>query len=381
MYQMSKKGDLMKKIKLTDKDFSKMVKVPNDVTKYVDNKKGFYFSYSLRVILIFLSIFVIGYLSYICFRDSFTKEQKTELNYSEKAAMDYKIQTFADNPLGINSSDNYLAELVDQISTDVLYSYELDQNVDVKYSYFVEGVMELRDKENNGSFHKDSNVLVSKIEKELTNTNKIVINQNINLDYDYYYEKAKDIIDLAGASVGDITLKMYIEMSIKYAEFDDIVTKSSVVEVLIPLLDSQVSVKLVDDLNNKDTFVKVIKPELKNEPMLYAGISLLILDTIFLLVACSFVFRTTPKKSKYCILRDGLLQEYDRLIVNSRKMPKIHGHNIIDCYSFSELMDAQKMIEKPIIYFEIVKNQKCIFFLIDENDVYEYTLKECDIEY
>lgn len=371
----------MKKIKLTDKDFSKMVKVPNDNTKYVDNHKGFYLSYTLRVLLIFAGIIVLGCLSYKCFSDSFTKESKTELKYSEKAAVDYKVQTFADNPLGINSSDNYLAELVDQISTDIMYNYELDSNVDVKYSYYVEAVMELRSKENGKSFHNDSNMLVSKIEKELKNTNRITISQNINLDYDYYYEKAKSIIDLAGESLGELTLKMNVEMNIKYAGFEEPVVKNSVVEVLIPLLDSQVSVKLVDNLNNQDSFVHVVKPELTNEPMLYAGVSLLILDTIFFLTACSFVFRTTPKKSKYCILRDGLLQEYDRIIVNSRKMPKIHGHNIIECYSFSELMDAQRMVEKPIIYFEIVKNQKCIFFLIDEHDVYEFTLKECDIEY
>jgi len=371
----------MKKIKLTDKDFSKMTKVPNDNMKYVDNRKGFYLSYSLRIILIFLGVFVLGFLSYKCFTDSFTKETKTELNYSEKAAIDYKIQTFSDNPLGINSTDNYLAELVDQISTDVLYSFELDKDADVKYSYYVEAVMELRDKENNKAFHKDDNVLVSKIEKELDNTNKIVINQNINLDYDYYYEKAKSIIDLAGPSVGELTLRMNVDVSIKYSGFDEVVNKTSVVEVLIPLLDSQVSVKLVDDLNNKDAFTKVVKPELTNEAMLYAGVSLLIIDTIFFLTACSFIFKTTPKKSKYCILRDGLLQEYDRIIVNSRKMPKIHGHNIIDCYSFSELMDAQRMLEKPIIYFEIIKNQKCTFYLIDEKDVYEYTLKECDLEY
>jgi hypothetical protein len=44
-------------------------------------------------------------------------------------------------------------------------------------------------------------------------------------------------------------------------------------------------------------------------------------------------------------------------------------------------MDAQRMLEKPIIYFEIIKNQKCTFYIIDDKDVYEYTLKECDLEY
>ena len=44
-------------------------------------------------------------------------------------------------------------------------------------------------------------------------------------------------------------------------------------------------------------------------------------------------------------------------------------------------MDAQKLLKKPILYKDIVKDQKCIFVVVSDNDLYEFVLKEADIEY
>jgi hypothetical protein len=59
----------------------------------------------------------------------------------------------------------------------------------------------------------------------------------------------------------------------------------------------------------------------------------------------------------------------------------VEGQNIIDCYSFSELLDAQDTLKKPILYNEIVKNQKCIFLIVDGENVFRYVLKEVDLEF
>ena len=123
------------------------------------------------------------------------------------------------------------------------------------------------------------------------------------------------------------------------------------------------------------------KPKVVNTYLLYLGIVLMIVAVIVGLLVIAFIYSVTPKKSKYCALRDGILKDYGHIIVNSKRIPKIEKYNIIDCYSFSELLDAQKMIDKPIVYFEIVKNQKCMFFVVGENDIYKFVLKECDIDY
>ena len=57
------------------------------------------------------------------------------------------------------------------------------------------------------------------------------------------------------------------------------------------------------------------------------------------------------------------------------------GLNIIDCYSFSELLDAQDTLKKPILYSEIVKNQKCEFVIVDDKNAFRYVLKAVDLEF
>ncbi len=374
----------MAKHKLKDKDFANMERVHSDYRKYVDKDFHFYLSYGGRIALILIGVFVLGVLSYYCFRQSFSKESNDSLDYEIKTDLNYDVTLF-DNPMGIKNDGNTesnLSELVNDISNDIHYEYVTSSAVDVDATYYVEVKMVLKDSATNEIFYTNTYPLIEKDTKSVKNSRILKIDQNIQLDYDFYNEKAKEMAELATGEVnGRLVLLMHVDLSTKYDKFAKTVKKEDVVEVNVPLLSNQVSSKLVSEASKKDKYEEKAKPELVNEPMLYAGVALLILDTMFFLTGISFMFKSVPKKSKYCVLRDGLLKEHDSIIVNARKMPNIKGKNIIDCYSFSELVDAQKILEKPIIYYEIVKDQKCTFFIVGEDDIYEYTLKECDIEF
>ncbi len=370
--------------RVRDEEFASMKKIHSDANKYVNRDFHFYLSYGCRVALIFVGVFVLGILAYYCFKQSFSKTSKEVLNYNEKTTLDYNVELF-DNPLGITNSENvdsYLSELVDNISNNIHYEYRTDHEVTVNYKYNVDVTMELENTNTKKNFHKNTYSLIDEVNETVKNTKIIEINQNIRLDYDFFNDKAKEMEQLAEGTVsGNLIIKMYVKLVTNYEKFAKPVEKEEVIEVKVPLLSSQVSADLVSKDKNSDKYTEEAKPELVNEPMLYSGVALLIVDTVFLLTGISFVFRSTPKKSKYCRLRDGLLEEYGNIIVNVKKMPNIKGRNLMDCYSFGELMDAQRILDKPIIFYEIVKDQKCTFFIIGEGDIYEYTLKECDIEF
>lgn len=372
----------MKKVK--DIDFSKMEIVHKPSDKYVDKGVYFYCSYGLRILLMFMSIIIIGVVAYKCFNDSFSDSEEIKLRYDEKGHIDYNVLFFDNNLFengNLNPVDSYISDLVDNISTDFNYEYSFDELVDVKYSYYIVATMELKDI-NNNVVSKNEYQLMPKVAKEEKNIKTVKIVQNINLDYDYYNNLAKAIKDQYDLDlVGDMNVKMFIDTDVNYAHFDKNVSHEQVLDVNIPLLSAQVKAQLVNDVSNTDEYVEHKNPKLLVPLTLYLGITLLIVDTLFLLLALNFVFRTTPKKTKYCSLRDGLLRDYDRIIVNCKKLPNLEGYNIVDCYSFSELMDAQRLLEKPILYYEVIKNQKCVFVILGNNDAYRFTLKECDLEY
>ena len=376
---------MKKNTKVTDADFSKMKKVYRAGNRYVEKGFHLYFSYNLRIFMMFVVVFVVACISYKCFVDSYTEVEDVQLTYKEKANIDYNVKLLENNLFengNLNAVNGYISELIDDISTDFTYNYSLDKESSVKYSYYVTATMELKNNKDGSVISSKSDNLVEKTTKELDGVKEISIRQNVNLDYDHYNNIAKTVKDGYSMDVnGNLILKMYINIDTKNEVFEKDLSKTQVVEVNIPLLSSQVNASMVDKIDNEDVYIEHKNPVLKSESTLYVGVSLLILDIIYLMSGLAFMFRAKPKKSKYVRLRDGLLKDYDRVIVNSKNIPDTNGYNIIDCYSFSELMDAQRLLGKPIIYHEIVKNQKSVFIIIGDTDVYKFVLKECDIDF
>ena len=375
----------MKKGKVSNSEFEKMERVYSNNSNHIENKFYLYYSYTMRIIVMFMIIVFLGAITFLCFKKSFSDSSDISLAYEEKDDLEYKVSLLENNPFQegtLEPNGSYISDLIDNISADLFYKYKFDEDVDIKYSYYVDVNMVLRDKNTNSEISNKTYPLMEKIEKEEKNIKEINIDQNINLDYNYYNNMAKGIDDNYNLDLsGNLYLKMYIDTNVNYKGFDDVIKKIDVVEVKIPLLSSQVEIVKTSDLNKKDVYIKHINPELENEGALYIGVVLLILDTILLLMTLTFIYRSTPKKSRYRKVRDGLLREYNSKIVNSKNMPVLKEYNVIVCTSFSELLDAQRLLDKPIIYYEIVKDQKCVFVILGTNDAYKFTLKKCDIEY
>ncbi|MGN1370861.1 MAG: hypothetical protein ACI4XM_01070 [Candidatus Coprovivens sp.] len=381
---------MKKNLKVKDADFEKMKKVYSNREKYVEYGHHFYLSYQVRIALMILCIVVLAVLAYRCFDESFSEEKNIELNYSEKASIDYNVSLLENNLFNqgeLNPVDTYIAGFIDDISTDFKYDFELDDVSNIKYTYYVDTVMELRDNKTGDILSQKFNKLIPETSKEIKNTKILNFVQNVNLDYDSYNDLAKtlkdssELQDLNADINGNIYLRLYIDIDVSNDKFKKDLKHSDVIEVKIPILSTQVDVAMTEKVDGSHTYIQHVGSELINEPLLFIGIVLLIVDTIFLLTMLSFIFKTTPKKTKYMRLRDGLLREHDSIIVNSKNVPSSDGYSVIDCYSFSELLDAQRLVNKPIIYNELVKNQKCIFVLVSGNEIYRFILKEVDIDF
>lgn len=374
----------MKK-KIKNEEFSKMEKVYNDRNKYIDNSFSFYFSYSFRLIIIFISIAIIGYISLTFYNMSFSKISDSNLNYEENANIDYNVKLFEDNLFEdgtLKPSNSYISDVVDDISTDFLYQYKLDKASDVAYSYYISAEMELISSKDGNVVSRNEYELVNNIFKMEKDTKEINIKQNINLDYDYYNSLAETIEKQYDKNIiGNIKLKMNINLNVENKEFKEPINHTREIEVVIPLVSSEVTVSMTKNIDNQDTYREHINPKLVNKTSLYISIALLIVDTIFLLLSVSFILRTIPKKSKYRIALKRILNNYNDQIVTCKDLPHYEDYKIIDCVSFNELLDAAKILERPILFNEIVKNQKSIFIIVNENNLYKYVLKECDIDF
>ena len=380
---------MKRELKVKDSDFAKMEKVYTPRNKYVSKGFHLYFSYGVRVFLMFFAIVVIAVISYLNYVNSFSKSTSVSMPYEVSGEIDYNVTLLPGNPFetgNLSAVNTYIADYIDDIGTDFVFDYALEYDSDIKYSYYVDATMELKSDKDGSVLSRKVDTLIPEVKDETKDTHKLNLKQNVNLDYNHYNNLAKDISKSIrnehGINItGNLYLEMHVDIQVRNKEFKNPVSTSKVIKVEIPLLSTQVKAFMVENIDEKDVYTEYEAAELTSKSSLFVAISLWIVDIIFLLLVFSFIVKSTPKKSNYMRIRNGLLKDHDSVIVNSKNDPDFKGYNVINCATFEELIDAQKVLNKPIIYNELVKNQKCMFIIISGNDVYKYILKEADIEY
>ena len=380
---------MKKDLKVKDSDFAKMEKVEAKHNKYVAKGFHLYFSYGIRIFFMFLAIFIIGMISYANYLNSFSTGNDVKMSYEQKANIDYRVTLLPGNPFetgNLNAVNSYISDYIDDISTDFIYDYKVGGESDIEYTYYVNAIMELKSDKDGQVHSRRVDTLVPEVNEIIKNTKELNLKQNVNLDYNYFNNLAKNFSNSVNNEHGiDVTGYLYLEMYLNIVtnndEFSAPLVKDEVIKVEIPLLSTQVKAAMVNSINNKDFYKEHEAATLVSKSSLFVAISLWIVDIIFLLLVCSFIIKSTPKKSNYMRIRNNLLKDHGNIIVNSKNDPSFKGYNVINCASFQELLDAQKVLNKPIIYNEYIKNQKSMFIIINDKDVYRYILKEADLDY
>lgn len=373
---------MKKKYKITDEDFAKMKKVNSKRNKYVDNSFYLYLSFNVRMTLLILLIIGLGVFAIYSFDNSFSVERTDILEYSESADADTNI-IFNESVINGNITNEngfYYSSIIDNIITNFDYKYEVSENVDLKYDYEVNAIVTIKD--NNGEVISDGiNENIISLKTGEVKGKEFSVSPSVVVDFDRYNNYVKDyMMNQNNLVVANLDIVLCVNTKYYHNEYNMDINNSKMYTVNIPLGIDVIKIN-EEKYSNSDAYVNHVETEVKNAKLLYSGVIAVIFDTLLILGTINYFYKAMPKKSKYCILRDGILKDYDKIIVNTRKMPNKRRANIIDCYSFQELYDAQKLLEKPILYYELVRNQKALFYIIDGEDVYQYVLKECDLDY
>lgn len=365
--------------KITDADFARMRKVRAKENKYLAKDKHFYMSYTLRVVIMFVIVFLCALISYFCFSNCFTGGSRVSVDIQKEVEANSNVVT-ADSSL--ISDGKYNSENISNVEASFNYKVTSNKKVDYIYKYVLETVVTLSKKSDGTLVSQNIRGLKSSNRITTLDVDNIDISKNITIDYAYYNNLAKELSNKYHEDLDaklEIVMRVYLDGNVQGSK--NVIDSDTDVVIEMDLLSDNVVPKVTGNTSGGETFERVIKQDVVNNYLLYLGIILLIVGTIILLLTFNFIYKVRPKKSKYCTLRDGILRDYDRIIVTSRKPVALEKYNIIDCYNFRELLDAQRMLEKPIIYYEIVKNQKCMFMIIGDKDIYTYILKECDVDF
>lgn len=363
----------------------KFVQVPYKDNKiYVKSKIPFHVNYSMRLIFVFVSVIFIGLVL-----GNFTKQindlyKASKFKINETGYINYEVllnnnNFYSEKTLGMDMA--YVPGLIDDIKLRFNYNFYSDEYLDVNYNNLIKyDFIILNNKDNSILYNSESNqVLTHKLfkDKSLKYADEVVI------DYSKYLKKYNELAAYYGKDItGYLNVSNTIDKNSDMKVLDGYLDSDKVYSIKIPVSNSIFSIDLDENTRLKNE-IEVYKDEELTRANSLLIVTTIILCALFVAVFLIFIKLISllgHKMSKYDKFVYKLLRDYDSVIVETMVYPKTEGLNRINVKSFKEILDAHDLVKKPIMYYNVVNHMKCMFYVLDDKDLYVYTVKEVDLE-
>ena len=343
-----------------------------------------YFSFSFRLVVslvLFLIFFGVGVYFII---NSMNITHEEVITYKEEGNIDYSVclnenEFFNDECLSKDMS--YIASLIKIIPLNFSYKFGLSNgNLTDKMEYEIIGKLVISNKDSNSNYYEKVYHLQDKTTDGVRKVNdNYVVNKNIDIDYDHYNSianKFKSKYGVDSESYLDVIFIVYNHAPLEYN-----IPSFSTTLIKIPLSQKSVEIKMTSKEVNQNQNKVVLTNEFNISNWIYLLIGLFssIISIIFIIVIIRKLEFIKTKKSDYDKKLNKILKEYDRLIVNTRSLPNISNYCQMKIDSFEELLDVRDNLHLPIMYYDVIKHQKAIFYILHDSNIYIYTLKEIDL--
>ncbi len=343
-------------------------------------KKRITFQIVLVIILSFLTVF-----SSIVF---YQKDKTSYIDYKETSNVDYKVylkenDTFEEEYL--EKGQAYIASLIDYVVAD--FSYELDmdtENVDYEYTYRIDAVVEIMDKELNELLYHPTQKLVE--EKKLTqhSNNNLKIKEQVKINYGYYNGLAQNIIDIYDLynTTSNLIVTTHISVVGICDEFKNDSKNDYSISLNIPLSRQTISVSMSSTIaasNNK--ILSCNTYDQAKTIFLRTAIVSGILDFIAIVILVLYTFFTRNTDIDYERKVKRILSQYKSFIQVLKNEFVTDGYQILCLSSIRELLEIRDTLQKPILMKENEDRTASKFFIpTDEKLLYVYEVKVDDYD-
>lgn len=344
-----------------------------------------YLSYNNRLFINVFGIILFLVMGFVLFVSSISIKARSSVLYRQVSSLDYKVylkpNDYYKEPY-LNKNMRYIASLIDNVNVNFNYNFMVNQNVNYKYNYYIKADVAVTDTDDKSKvIYSKSDKLTESKTVMRDNSTGFTINESIKVKYSDYNDLVKAFkSSYAISASSNLVLSLHVGIEDGQGNIIKNIESNDVMKLTIPLTEQMININMdYNEINNSDN-VKIYKDfNVSNKVNLILSIVCIILTFIFIIKLLLFLNKTSAKKSLYDVTLSKILREYDRVIVDSKKIINLN-EDIIDVKSFNELLDVRDNLEKPIIFSEIHKGQKSVFIVKTPNETYRYVLKLVDLE-
>ena len=378
----SNKVEQKKDIKNSTQEIKKVKKEQRIENKKLKHK--LYIGYEAKIATAIVLTFMLMLIGSYYLIKSINVLSVLNVNYREKSNLDYKVylknNEFYDSEY-LGKGMSYVASLIDKITADFNYTFDIDKESNIDFDYDITAELVISDASKNNTFLKKNYTLLQNTKENMTSSKEHTIKKSIDIDYDYYNKIANKFrISYGVETTSDLNIYLNIhEKNSKNNSFN--IENKSVMALTIPLSQKAINITLdYKDINKTSQVIKNSEIIINNYIYLALGTTLILLGILELIHLTHLLLLTKNKKTNYDRYINKILNEYDRLIVETTTGPNTQDKNIIKINKFNELLDVRDNLKLPIKYFVVNKHQKCQFYIDHEEELYVLTIKEVDIE-
>ena len=327
-------------------------------------------------IIISLIIIILGILS-IIIGFNYTKSIPIIYSYTVQRNTDYEVilnpNEFYDTDI-LTSNLYYASKSINNLKINFNYNFIGSNKTNLKYKYNITANI-------TGNVNTDNNldeqiwnkefILLESNEENLNNSDKFSINKNINIDYQYFNEFARNYEKNYEISINAILkVKLNIFCDLDLIEKNE--TIEDCIELDIPLTDTVTNVnEKYQNENSKDIYL--ISKETSTEELIcfiIGGTCIVISLIIQIANRKNFI---KSKEEKYIDSINKFLKSYSNIIITVTTRPQINDLKIINVQTINDLINIAEQNQNNIIYYN--SDNKKEFYIVTNIFVYIYTVK------
>lgn len=356
--------------------------------RYYVTKKKKKLNMKAWVGLLLLPAIILLALSFFCIQEAISFSNKDSgVNYNETGKIDYKVYLKENSyysekylPKGMK----YIANLINTINVDFKYEMHATKDMNYQYKYKINANLVITDKNDAKKvLYEKPFVLVEETTKNITE-NSFVINEDIDIDYDEYNNYVNAFKrDYALTVDSNLIITLDVAVDGEYEKVDEKLNSNNKLTISIPLSEQTIDITMnANELNQSGSLASHQEMTIENTVLLVAGIVIAGIAITVLIIAIYIYVTTKKDKDLYHATVNKYLKEYDRVIVSS-KQPNVDERlfdEIIRVTSIEELVDLHDMTGKPIIYYEVIPNEKSYFIIINDRLLYKLTITKAWLE-
>ncbi len=315
---------------------------------------------------------------------AFTFKKTYKVHYSEKSNIDYKVYLkensfYSEKYLGKNKK--YIASLIKNIDTDFDYTFKVDDNLDLKYSYYVIAKVEVNDTQGNNIYTKEDYLVKRKSAN--ADGDLFRIHEDVDIDYTKFNSIATEFIDKYKLTANSkLTVSLIVDVQGKHSDFDRQLSDKEVISLNIPLTEKTVDIEMDYNLSNSvDQTLQSSETILKNKFLLVLVVLISVVDLFGIGYVIYWVVANRTPEVKYARKLDKILKDYNRYISETiitervEDMMVTRSLRIEVIKKFEDLLDIRDALNKPILYHEERPNQEAVFYILTDRIGYLYVMR------